>query len=242
MTEERVALAQRRDLGQIVDSAATLYLQNGGPLLSIAAVVIPLGIASPVLQDTMEPSVAFYVILAALGILQAAVTLIASAALITALADIDAGRPAEFSRCYDVAFDRFWTLAGGILRAAFHIVLLAITIIGIPWAIQRMVRWQFIEQTVILDRTSARAALAYSADAVNGSWWRTLGVTLAIFIIVGVPSAVVTAIFLLAPVVVSATAGAAVSAVLLPFQVTAMTLLYLDLKTRKESDVTTSLA
>lgn len=240
--EERVALRQRRELSQIIESSASLYLQNAGPLLSIAAVIIPLSVASPVLEDTMERSATLYIILAALGIMQFAVALIASAALITALADIDAGRPAEFSHSYDVAFDRFWTLAGAMLRALFHVLVLIITIIGIPWAIQRMVRWLFIEQAVILDQTNARAALAYSADAVLGSWWRTLGISIVLWLIVAVPASIISLLFVLAPVVVTATASAAVNAVLLPFTVTAMTMLYLDLKTRKESDVTISAA
>jgi hypothetical protein len=210
--------------------------------LGIAAVVIPLSIASPVLEDTIDDPTTSALVLLGLTLVQIAVTLLASAAIITALADIDSGRPAEFSHAYDVAFARFWTLLGAALRVVFHVLLLAVTIIGIPWAIQRMVRWLFIEQAVILDQTSARAALAYSADAVLGSWWRTFGIAIVFWLIVGVPGAIVSAIFFLAPVVVSATASAAVNAVLLPFTVTAMTLLYLDLKTRKESDVTTSAA
>jgi hypothetical protein len=239
-TGERIALRQQRDLSQMIEGAAGLYLQNFWPLFSIAAVVIPLGIAVSVLEATIDNAIALAVVVVTLALAQGAVNLLASAALITALFDIDSGKPAEFSHAYDVAFERFWTLVGAVLRAAFHILLFAVTIIGIPWAIQRSVRWMFLEQAVILDQTSARAALAYSADAVIGSWWRTFGISIVLSIIVAVPSTIISLLLLLAPVVVSATANAAVNAVLLPFAVTAMTLLYLDLKTRKESDVTYS--
>jgi hypothetical protein len=242
MNEQRVALRQQRDLGQIIGDAMGLYTQNFWPLFSIAAAVIPLGIASAALQTAIDDSAAMALVLLALVVLQAAVNLLAGAALIAALGDIDAGRPPEFSRAYDVAFERFWTLVGAILRAAFHILLFAITIIGIPWAIQRLVRWLFIEQAVILDQTSARAALSYSADAVAGRWWRTLGIAIVIGIIGTVPASIIAGVFVFAPILVSGTVNAIVNAALLPFAVTAMTLLYCDLKVRKESDASDSLA
>ncbi len=241
MNEQRVVLRQQRDLGQIIGDAMGLYTQNFWPLFSIAAAVIPLGIASAALQAAIDDSAAMALVLLALVVLQAAVNLLAGAALIAALGDIDAGRPPEFSRAYDVAFERFWTLVGAILRAAFHILLFAITIIGIPWAIQRAVRWLFVEQAVILDGTSARAALSYSADAVAGRWWRTLGIAIVIGIIGTVPASIIAGVFVFAPILVSGTVNAIVNAALLPFAVTAMTLLYCDLKVRKESDASASL-
>jgi hypothetical protein len=96
------------------------------------------------------------------------------------------------------------------------------------------VRWLFTAQAIVLDDTSAKAALSYSADAVDGSWWRTLGIVIVIGIITQVPQQVVALVFILAPVVVSGTVSSIAGAALLPFAVTAMTLLYLDLKTRKE--------
>jgi hypothetical protein len=237
MNGQRVTLRQRRDLGQIIEGAFNLYLQNAGPLFRIAAVVIPLGIASAVVQTGVDGTGTFLVVALGLALLQAAVSLLAWTALIAALAEIDAGRAPEFSRAYDVAFARFWTLVGAGLRAAFHVLLFYITIIGIPWAIQRGVRWLFIHQAVILDGTSARASLSYSADAVSGMWWRTLGIAVVIAIIGAVPSTIITGIFALAPPLISGTLGALVNAALLPFYAIAMTLLYLDLQTRKESDV-----
>jgi len=238
--EQRVVLRQRRDLSQIIEATFSIYGRSPGPLLTIAAVVVPLGIASAVFQKDLDNSAGVAVIVVALALLQAAVNLLAAGALIAALADIDAGRTPEFSRAYDVAFDRFWTLLGAMLRAAFHVMLFAITIVGIPWAIQRAVRWLFVEQAVILDHTSSRAALSYSADAVLGQWWRTLGVWTVISIIAGAPAFIISLLFRLAPIALSAAANGVVNAALLPFAVTASTLLYFDLQMRKESDVTTS--
>jgi hypothetical protein len=234
-------LHQRRELSQIIGDAFTLYVRNFYPLFRIAALVIPAGIAIAAFQTAVnDPAVVILALI--LGLLQAVANLLATAGLIAALADIDAGRPVDFSRAYDLAFSRFWSLAGALLRVAFHVALFAITIVGIPWAIQRGIRWLFVEQAVILDSTSAKAALNYSADAVIGSWWRTLGVAIIISVIGVVPSLLTTGVVAFAPVLVSGTINAAVNALVLPFIVTAMTLLYLDLKARKEANVAVDIA
>jgi hypothetical protein len=235
VNEQRIVLKQRRDLSQIIEASVNIYLQNFRPLFLIACVVIPLGIASAVLQEAIGTGVGPGIATAVLGLAQGVVYVIAWCALVAGLGDFEQGKAIDFSRAYDAAFDRFLTLIVAGLRAAFHVLLFYITIIGIPWGIQRAVRWTFIGQAVILDGTSAKAALAYSADAVIGSWWRTLGILIVVSILIGVPSSIVSAIFILAPPIVSGTVSAVVVALGLPLYAIATTLLYLDLKTRKET-------
>ena len=261
MSVERVALRQQRDLGQIIETAFSLYFQNFWRFFSIAAVLIPFGILTSVLivllpaladpADEEELARTLVIVLAVLlpiALLQAIAQWLASLAIMAAVADLDAERAPElshamrqrgpdFSRAYGVVFTRLWTLVGASLRAGFHIFLFSITIIGIPWAIQRLVRWLFIHQAVIFDGTSARAALSYSADAVAGRWWRTLGMAIILWIIVQVPASVIGGFVGFAPVLIAGTASAVVTAAILPIGVIAMTLLYLDLKARRETDV-----
>ncbi|MEX1254497.1 MAG: hypothetical protein WEE64_09160 [Dehalococcoidia bacterium] len=161
MNEQGNVLKQRRDLSQIIETTVNIYRQSFWPLFQIAAVVIPLGIAGAVLADTIGASNSFvpaegmspgeFAALVALGVFGAAVQFVAGAALIAALRGLGEGRAPEFGQAYDVAFDRFWTLVAAALRALFHVVLFAITIVGIPWAINRSVRWLFTAQAVVLD-------------------------------------------------------------------------------------------
>lgn len=238
MIEQRIVLRQQRDLGEIIQAAIAIYMQNIWPLFTIAAVIIPVNIASAIFQETLDDPATAAAIGLALTLLQLSVGLLAGAALIFALSEIDAGRPVDFSSAYDVAFQRFGSLAGAFLRVMFHVFLFAITIIGIPWAIQRLARWSFVQQAVILDGASAKAALSYSADAVAGRWWRTVGILLVISLIAAVPTVSTLGLFFLAPVVASSIANATVGAAVLPFLVAATTLLYLDLKARRESEAT----
>ena len=249
MSVERIVLRQQRDLGQIIEAAFSIYSENFWRFFSIAAVLIPFGILTGILTELLPDFVnpadeeeftrAFVIILAVLlplAVLQTIAQWLASLAIMASVADLDAERePAlshamrqrgsDFSRAYQAVFSRFWTLFGASLRAGFHILLLSITIIGIPWAIQRVVRWLFIHQAVIFDGTSARAALSYSADAVAGRWWRTLGIAIVLWIIVQVPAAVIGALVGFAPAFISDTAAAVITAAILPFGVIAITTL-----------------
>ena len=233
MIDQRAPLRQRRDLGQIVDAAFRLYRQNFAVFFTIAMLVIPLGIASGIFQTIGNQTVAAGV-LGLLALCQAGVNLLAAAAIIVALDDIDAGRTPEFGHSYDVAFARFGTLLMGVLRVVVHVVLLALTVIGIPWAIQRIVRWVFVQQAIMLEGASPRESLSRSADVVLGSWWRTAGCWLLLSILAAIPVALVRVGLLFAPVAVSSTATAAFDALVLPFIVIAMTMLYFDLKSRRE--------
>ena len=205
------------------------------------------------LDDAVREFLIFSAVLLPVILLQALAQWLAALAIMAALVGLDTEPTSElsharrqrgntFTRAYGLVFARLWTLVGASLRLLFHILLLSITIIGVPWAIQRMVRWLFIHQAVIFDHTSAKAALSYSAHAVSGRWWRTLGIAILITIVVQVPGQLVGAIFGLAPVYISSTVTALMTAALLPLGVIAMTLLYFDLKLRKESDVALGIA
>ena len=226
MNEQRVALRQRRDLSEIIQAAITLYTQNFRPLFLIATLAIPLGIASAVAVDSATDPDATTALLALFLFAQLVVDIIVIAALIVALQRIDAGQPSEFGQAYDDAFARLTPLFGSAIRVVFHVMLLAITIIGIPWAIQRTVRWLFVEQAVILDGARARESLARSALAVEGSWWRTLAVVLVVSVIAAFPGFALSGMFLFAPVLVSGTVGSVAAAAMLPFRTIALTMLY----------------
>lgn len=218
-----------------MQTAIIVYRQNFAKLIQIAALVIPLGIAAAILQERAGDSVFLASLAGALLIGQSAVNLLASAALILAVNEIDGGRAPDFAQAFDAATQRFWTLVWANLRMALHVLLFMVTVIGIPWGIQRLVRWSFINQTVMLDGASAKEALSKSAAVVIGSWWRTLGIYVAIWLCAVAPAVFVFLVVALAPIAISSTATAAVDALVLPFFTVAVTLLYFDLKARKES-------
>jgi hypothetical protein len=231
--EQGTPLRQRREFAQIVDAALRTYRQNLPTLDGIAAVAIPLGIAYGIFQEAIKDKVVREVVVNALAAGQLAVGLLVVAATLSAIQDIANGVKPGFGRSYDAAFSRFPALAVAELRALFHVFLFAITVVGIPWAIQRFIRWIFVQQTVMLEGAQPKEALSRSAAVVEGSWWRTAGISLGL----GLPAAAVTLGFLsfpFGPIAVSSTMSAAMGALVSPFVIVATTLLYFDLKTRKE--------
>jgi hypothetical protein len=111
---------------------------------------------------------------------------------------------------------------------------LSITIIGIPAAIYFAVTWTFIWQAALIDGSGPRAALARSSALVRQNWWRVLGIMLVVGIIAGAISAVLGTI-----PVVGSTIGSILST---PIAVTGATLLYYDLRVRKEGYTLEALA
>src|SRR2546421_7809695 len=96
-----------------------------------------------------------------------------------------------------------------------------------------VIRWLFVAQTVMIEDRRNWSALDASAAMVRGRWWRTLGIILVVGLIELGP--IVLASFTnLAPPLVEAITTSVVAAIVLPFGTAAQTLLFYDLKARKE--------
>ena len=93
------------------------------------------------------------------------------------------GRPIPVGPAYSFALGRYMAMLGASLLAGLGVLLMAITIIGIPFAIFFGVRWFFVYQTASLERCGPLAALARSSNLVGGNWWRVFGILLLMFIL-----------------------------------------------------------
>ncbi len=128
-------------------------------------------------------------------------------------------------------YERLWRVVAGQLLATLLLLLLAITLIGIPVAIYMYIAWQFIQQEIIFENRSIREAFHGSSARVRGRWWRTVRVAgiLWLFSIVAGP---VLGFFLIfanfSPIMVNLI-GSVVFALLIPYVAIGRTLLYFDL-------------
>jgi hypothetical protein len=57
------------------------------------------------------------------------------------------------------------------------VLVLTITIVGIPFAINRFIRWSLFAEACMLEDLSATESLRRSSLLVRGRWWRTFGFT-----------------------------------------------------------------
>jgi hypothetical protein len=133
---------------------------------------------------------------------------------------------------------RLWGLIAVQLLATVLVFLIALTIIGIPYAIRKWVDWQFGQQEILFEDRSIREALRGSSRMVRGHWWHTAAVTVAFWLVSEIPGPVLgfALLFTTVPVTSVDLFGSAVSALLIPYVCVGRTLLYLDLAARRADE------
>jgi hypothetical protein len=76
-------------------------------------------------------------------------------------------------------------LIGGLVRGVLIVVLLLISLVGIPWGVRQAVRYQFLAQVTALEGSGGRAALDRSSALVRGRWLHTAVVIALLNLLVG---------------------------------------------------------
>lgn len=217
---------QRRPMsaGQIIDAAFRLYQENAGLFIGTLAVLL---VPQAILDLISRP-------LSAVSILTSTYSL---GALILAIGARDQGRPITIGEAYSsLGFGTFVMLLVTNIVAAI-IIAISLVLLIIP-GIYVLVRLAFIDPVVVLERTGIGEALSRSWGLVRGSWWRAFGIGLLVFILTGLVEGVVGGIlsFSFDPRLGNAI-GVIVGIIVQPFAVSALVLLYYDLRIRKEGAV-----
>ncbi len=246
----KLELRRPRGLGQIGRAATVVYYRNILLFIAAGLVFLLLGSLATSIQAPIEPRdlqvldspFTEPLLVLIVGGLQAAVVfLIVEGYVTVVLGEMDAGRSPAVGTAFSVVIRRAPTLAGARLRASFHVILLLVTVLGMPWAVNRSVSWLFTEQMVLLEDYKGKEVLSASADLVRGSWRRTVGFVIAIVIVLALPAALIGIGFLLlaSPPVsdsVYLLNGLLFGLVLFPIVSIMKVLLYFDLKARKNPD------
>jgi hypothetical protein len=138
---------------------------------------------------------------------------------------------------------KLWRVVGAQLLVDLFLVLMAFTVIGIPFAAYFYVAWQFVQQEILFEDRSIRESLRGSHARVRGHWWRTVAVTaiLALIALVIGPVLGFFLIFLNLSAVLVNLIGSIVYALVFPYVALGRTLLYLDLCSREEAEAAAGL-
>jgi hypothetical protein len=229
-------------------AACTTYLDHWRVFAALGLVLIPIGLVANAAQflfvdyppgktvlQTMDSSPASRLAIAlTIGGLQDILSLILiGPAVIAAVGEIRAGRRPTFVGSYRKVFARIRPLIGAVTRSVVVITLLALSIVGIPWAIAYTVRWLFVTQTVLLDGAGPRSALKMSRETVAGHWWRTAATSLFLSLVSVAPAPLIGLALLIGAkqeVRHVNWVSSLIYAVMLPIAVIGMTLLYQRLK------------
>jgi hypothetical protein len=243
-------LRRRRRGGQIFRASVRLYGKEIWTFAGVGAIFIPLCLAAGGIQwilfhlTGIKPLVAldgrhgavtafFALLLGAIAGLFASVITTAAVALL--LGEIDDGRRMRAGEAYRLVFQRLRPLARGMAAELATVVVLSITVVGVPFAIARFIRWSLFAQACVLGDLSAGESLRRSSVLVRGHWWRTFGFT-ALVDVVAVLSGPLFGVGLLLLTDHSLNfinvAASVVYALTVPLAAIALTLYYFDLEQR----------
>lgn len=161
---------------------------------------------------------------------------VGAGAVVSHLSLLDRGSDAGFMASYRLLLSRFWRIIFSHLAVIVLTSLLALTVIGIPFAIRKYVDWLFVQQEIIFEDTPIREGLSKSSDAVRGNWWWTVRVAVFFWLIGIVIGPVLTFALIFAnySLIVINLIGSVVYALLVPYVASGHTLLYFDLEERRK--------
>lgn len=246
-----------RNIGDILGDTFRIYGRNFWKLLAIAAIVLGVleviriiaGLGSlPLIMTWGAIEALTGWIIAGLIILVVAHILggiLMGGALIHAVSEQYLRQRISIGQAYGFAWRRLGAMIGasvlaflaigGIIAVSVFvatfswvgwILVVVLVVVSSCASIYLMVRWSFIFPAALLEGLGPTAALSRSSGLVKKNWWRVLGIMLVVALI----SVPISAILGMIP-----TVGTLIASILVtPIYIIANTLLYYDLRVRKE--------
>jgi hypothetical protein len=238
-------LRARRSFGQIVRSARRLYGRHWVTLGAIGLTAFPIVGGATYLAgllatnrsvDSAAGRSGFNLALGDLveTFARPVAMAIVAGAVVVVVRMLVAGERPRFGVAWRGLGERFWRVVGAQLLVIVCLFGLAITVIGLPYAVYKYVAWSFVKQEVLFEDKGVREALRSSSQLVRGRWWHTVRVAAFLFV-VGIaagPALTVALIFTALPLIWINLLGSFVFALLIPYVALGETLLYFDLEAR----------
>jgi hypothetical protein len=242
---ELTPLRQERAFGQLIRAARQLYGRHWRPLVLIGLTSIPIvgvvkGLEWLALVVTGGGGFGNGISNTIGSVGEPIGFAIVAAAVITFVRELERGEATGFVASYRGMLERFWRVVLGQIAASLLVLLLALTVIGIPIAIWKYVSWQFVQQEILFKDKPIREAFRGSSRLVRGRWWRTVRVAGFLWLVSVVTGPVLgfALIFSPLPLIWINVVGTVVFALLVPYVAIGRTLLYFDLAAREREAAT----
>jgi hypothetical protein len=183
--------------------------------------------STPSVAEAVVPAVVSYLVVAPL----------ITAICVYALQSVAAGGSPGAREAVVKGFESFSPIFFAVLLAALGVLVGAILILP---GVYLFVRWYFVPQTVVIERTQGTGALRASGRLVDGVWWRTFGLVVLVNVVALVIAVLIGAPFSAAANgsdrAVWALVGEIVAGIVTqPFAALYSTFLYYDLRERKRA-------
>ena len=188
-------------------------------------------------EEESEP-IPFYLVEVLGALISFAVTILASGAIIQSVGRHFLGRPVLVQGSYEYAWARFPKLLGATMLFLLILIVpfvFSIFIIGIPLLIFAIVALLFVTHAVAIEQLGPTDAVKRSWNVVQGNWWRTFGFFMGIVLaVIGATLIIFLPVGFFLPAVLTALVSTAFSALVTPPYFIAITVLYFDIRVRKE--------
>lgn len=179
---------QPMNFTDILDGIFTVYRNHYHLLLGIAAVYLVLEFAVDLISTYFMKEDTSITTLLIIGLSLTAtivISILVTGGLIYASAEVYLGREITPGAAFQQAFRRFWPYLGSSVLWLLGAGGLCLTVIGIPFGLYFGIRWTFYSQAVLIEESKAWNGLGRSTELVKGSWWRVVGIVVAIYLISG---------------------------------------------------------
>jgi hypothetical protein len=187
---EPVPVVGRRRAGQIARASLVLYGRHPVTFAAIGVLNVPLVVLSGLIaslirhaplvgndvltgSETGDGGTRLVMSLLISGLTSAAAFVVAAAAVAWIVDQSARGRRVTAIDAVRAIWSRARDLVRGFARAAVIVLVLSISVIGIPFAIRQLVRYQFMPHAVMLEALDGRRSLERSSDLVRKRWWHT---------------------------------------------------------------------
>jgi hypothetical protein len=245
---EPLPIVQRRRSGQIARAACTLYGRHPAafvmlgllylPLAALAGLVVAIVHALPFAGDLLslfeDGGEATRLALSLLvgGFTGLLAFVVVTAAVATVVEDLSEGTTPSVTLAFRQVLGRLTELASGLARGLVIVLVLDLTVVGIPFGIRQLVRYQLLAPVAMIEDLGGRAALTRSSELVRGRWWNTAIMVSAIHGLLAISGFVLGLVLLVlftsVPLWMLSIFVTLVSALLMPLGAIALTLLYGD--------------
>lgn len=222
-----------RDLGDLLSEGIDVYRSGFWTYVTIAAVPQAAFFLVAVWGEKLQLAIPLFLIGLGLYGLSFAATVIAVKQHYT--------RPSiDVGECFQSGLSRAMPLMGGLViwsMALGAAAALSLVLIGLPVLVYLFVAWQFYTHAIMLEGKGAVEALGRSHQLIGGSWWRVFGIMIVFTLIVlaiSVPLNLFAAVGAIISPIVSSLLSAMVGAAILPVAFITSSLLYIDLRVRRE--------
>lgn len=240
-------LRARRSFGQLLRTARRLYGHHWRALVPIGLIAFPIVGGVELIAELVATGrgvdeatgragvhLAIADLLETLG--RPVAEAMVAAVVIVFVRELYRGRRAGFGGSVRGALARFRRVVAAQLLALLGLLLLAITVVGLPFAAWKYVSWLFVQQEVLFTDKSIRESFRGSSELVRGRWWHTVRVAAPLWLlsIAAGPLLGFALIFTALPLVLINLIGSLVFALFIPYVTVGRTLLYFDLQVRAE--------